>query len=437
LAKTPTLYDEFTYQGFWWFPDNPTKKWAGTVTYKPIEGISLHLYTESEEDLLLHDDIWEVPIIHGHTIQSDQTTLFSCVRGEHHSNPSLRIAHVTYFAELAVLGQCYSSFEEIQFASLFVEYSNLREWMQTIVPFDVDRRFRDGLVSYEAQYKGGKTIENHIKKIDTTIICKLWLSGNFGLVHNLNLEEKAYIQIRPDLPQTADWFFNLTDSLRNLLAILAGTPIYRQDMQAISTEKDEDGHDKLVKIYYRPDHTQNDLAKVPNMLFSVKNLQDNLSIAFQAWFDKQDSIQALSDLSLGVLYNAHRFWKFEFLALIQALESYHQVIDPQFKQKTKYELIERLSILFTGLPDHLKAFVGFDEDYLKKINTTRNYYTHYNPNKRDQALKDEQLYDAIIRLIRFVVILMFLELGIPDQGIREALLRNRRYGVWGRSELYF
>ena len=44
--QMPTMFDEFSFMGYWWRPEDPGTKWAGQVTYKPESDIELEIMEE-------------------------------------------------------------------------------------------------------------------------------------------------------------------------------------------------------------------------------------------------------------------------------------------------------------------------------------------------------------------------------------------------------
>ena len=269
------------------------------------------------------------------------------------------------------------------------------------------------------------------------------------------LEGLNFIRIQPDLPQPLDWFRTQIDSLRGLIVFLAGLPMENKWIQGAL--ENQTSNSSVVNVVHRHSPVlrtgterqivgsfQTNAASVRTlemdrlsnygMTFPLEHLVSEpqcIQNAFITWFDRIEKLSVPFTLCLDVIYNEHSFHEFEFLALIQSLESYYQQIHTDIK---KPELRKLLSDLYNGLLPSLQVYIALDDDFLTNIIHTRNYYSHHNPRKYEKALKGDDLYDAIRRLVAFVVAVLSKELEIPEDKINNAFERTEIPGLWSRPQ---
>ena len=168
------------------------------------------------------------------------------------------------------------------------------------------------------------------------------------------------------------------------------------------------------------------------MAFPFEHLESEcfrVADVFNNWFERVEKFEVPYALCLDVINNEHSFHEFEFLALVQALESYYQEVHEEINNPQPRDLLREL---YSELSSELQVHVALDEEFLANIIHTRNYYTHHNPGKREKALKGQDLYDAITRLAAFVVAVLGKELEIPEDKINRAFERTEAPGLWSR-----
>jgi hypothetical protein len=250
------------------------------------------------------------------------------------------------------------------------------------------------------------------------------------------LTRHNFMEIVAETPQTLDWFCEQIDRLRDLLSFLAGVPV---QIEGIETEIETMyvGYKTVsgpVNIYRNVRSVNWDEDSNRNMAFPLAQLGESTETVFQKWFSQSEEEQVPFKLCLDVINNTHRFWQFEFLALFHALESYYQVTHPNDIQPS---LRKCLVCLRRDLPIEIRSKLGFDHIFQERIINTRNYYSHYNPDKRVKAYKDFELYQAILRMLPFISAVLYRELGIPDDKILRLIQRvkHNELALWQKGEL--
>jgi len=437
--------DPKRYEGHWWLPEKPEIRLYGTLDYMQRESIRLTLITDAKDHYLYFEELLEPEIICGHTTEGEEITLLYCTTGGIKFT-QLGVYSIRFRAELLLVGHCYSHLGEIEFTSLIVTYSNLTNWLQIFTPFKLSTQEDEEHILEQIKYLKTEETALEIKPLDFQLVYGLTLTSGFSFnapgKYSLELEQLGFFEIKPRNSQPLNWFFEIVKELRNLLSLLMGFPTYTLTLSA--SESDHSKPPVRICFVSRPSEFETSLS-IDSMLLANEHLSSLTPKVIENWFDKKVTIRTLSDLALGVLLRGHRILEFEFLALVQALESYHEKIHPNCKSKTRFKnegkpeacsLKERLKEMYDNLQGELQVHIGEGkiDDYLTSIKNTRNFYSHRIV-KKGKVFEGEDLNEAVISLATFVTILIFQELGIPSNLIKEALLRGKVSGfrnIWWR-----
>ena len=420
MAIGSNLYEKTTISGYWGLPGQP-KEWAGTVTYTPDSGIELELITKKGVFGFSSPQI--VGVLHGETPEHPyRITLFGrMLLGNRLVFSASELINYSISPEYMLLGEWYNSPSEAVFNSVRVTFSSLRGWMWTQSPFLGERKDNKLVVEFGG---GDNLYEFPVCSIESNISFHEPIGlGNSG--HRL--ERDNSIHITPETPQCLKCFRSHIDSIRDLLCFLTGFPV--ETKTTIAKVKGENEKESEVYLFHRiqePTLKEDYFAK---MTFPLRLLGDQTKNVFRAWFRRDKDQQVPFNLCLDVINSGGEYPKYDFLALVHALESHYRNV---YKKEPGY-VPKTLKKLYVLLPEWLQNELSFDKAYRETIRITRNYYSHYNPARRAEALKDSDLRDAITYLIPFIVALLSRELKIPDQLFRESFVWTEPDGMWLRK----
>lgn len=441
MADSPTLNDEFSYMGFWWLPEDPDMRWAGAITYEPESGITLDLINDWKFEFKFQGrDTFEFS--HPSPPEYRERFLGIASQSPHHisllgnhriiASVGASVIHRRYRPEYLLVGHDFCSPKGITLQSTLnsavVTYSSLRGWMWQDSPFDRKIEGRDITLSYKL---GRKLLEFDNPAIESKVLFYEGIRDSPGGSGH-EITRHSSVEIKPGSPQTLDWFCEQIDSIRDLLAFLAGIPV---ESKRIRVGLDEDvSKTGRVNIYRNVRLVNWDEDSNRNMAFPLARLGESTATVFQKWFSLSEEEQVPFKLCLDVINNTHRFWQFEFLALVHALESHYQVTHPQ---ENRPSLRKCLTCLRRDLPIEIRSKLDFDHKFQKRIIDTRNYYSHYNPNNREGAYREFDLHFAILRMLPLAATVLYRELGIPDDKILSLIQRVKHYelALWQRGEL--
>ena len=306
------MNDEFSYLGTWWIPSNPQKTWSGVVTYRPDTGVELELVAH-------RSDVWFEPTLSNvryvEIMQGEvgeyphRITLLNVSFQDHSGARTSTMFNVQLRAECLLEGNHYEKAEDISFESVEVLFSSLRDWMASV----------------NKLLEGPWVIPVTFKK------AKVNLELNAGSNNYPSLQE-CHIHIKPDSSQDLTWYREITDSIRDLLAFLVGRPVVRTYLSTPLHPSQVFGS-QFVKVYqYRK---QVEVFPRYDIDFPLERYDEHVADVFLMWFELDEDKRVPYELCLDVINNIHGYKKFEFLALMQALECHHQLYFEEEGHKNK------------------------------------------------------------------------------------------------------
>ena len=412
------MNEEFNYLGTWWLPSNPDKKWSGVVTYNPDTGIELKLVAHRQD--VWHEttlnNVNHVEVLKGEVGEYPHKVTLLNVSPHRSTGGRTRIMYnVWLHAEFLLDGHHFDKMKEITFESLEVDYSSLGSWMGSTNKkmkdkWDIPITYKE--TSVQITFRKGPLLPSS--------------------------PQRNYIHIKPDSVKELTWYFGITDSIRDLLAFLVGRTVV---IKGMSTPIDRGRMlgSKYVRIYRQ-------IAPVDDFLwlgtdFPLQQIDAQIAKVFRSWFDFDEDHRIPFELCLDVINNIHGYKKFEFLALMQALESHHQLyFEREGRKKKRWltddgkvrgpTLLERLRDLQDSFPGEMNLSDGF----LNRAKVTRNYYTHYDPKKRKLAWKDDNLSRAISRLVPFVAYFLYNKINLPDDVFFKPFEGYSSRWLWQRQQ---
>ena len=432
----PTMFEEFSFMGHWWRPEEENKKWAGQVTYEPESGIELEIMEEKVHSGSLPLFPLRIDLLHGTSPHFPYD--ITLVTNQWLDSNSLYLKVMSgsvsarYRSKYFLAGHHFTSTEDIILKSVKASFSNLRGWMWTDSPFSLKEEGNKMELSFKQCLKHIPVeldIPSQKSPINSTLILSEIVAEQQGPSQlspsDYQLERACFIHLEPSEPQSLTWFQEQIDGIRDLLEFLTGMYVETKSITAkcACSELAE----KEIDIYHfvRPNST--DADKDANLCFPLRVLgEERATSIFETWFDKRDSLWSPVRLCLDVNFNPRLSMADRLVALVRALESLCKV------RKVKgNNLLERLKKLYNKLPNDFQDALRLD-DKLCSIKNTRNYLVHLDLQPPTDMLEDDALADAVVRLVPFVVYLLYCELDITDEEIYEALLSETCRGYWSR-----
>ncbi|WP_426336996.1 HEPN domain-containing protein [Pseudoduganella sp. R-31] len=305
-------------------------------------------------------------------------------------------------------------------------------------------------VAYEFEHLPEELIE--VPAIEAKVCIGLRHLYSGDLLSEIRATINGHLTIRPDQPQTLEWFFDQRGKLLTLLSFIAGSPMAHDHAEGVLSEGD-----RKVQVLTSLREPACCAFQNPSEFFMARRMMGvDFATVCQNWFERYQAIETPSQLALSVL-NTRNLWSHvEFLSLMQALEGFHRAILPglyttvdeyakvhnelckaipasvgsdhreSLKSRIKYgneiSLRKRLDALVAKLPENVRRMVlGGNGQLPRRWVVTRNYYTHWDDASKNDILDGVELHRASVRM-RLLLRVLYLDfLGVQEDAMLAAL----------------
>lgn len=364
------MLEEFVSLGKWWLPNNPEVEVPGKLSFSSENGATLELlgsfYSSPFEeigDILNSSSLTKSlnvnnnvqagvaidfikpkeTIILGLLDNNEEISLYRCSGEINKYEFSTERATLVFYIEYIFRKIHFNKEEDIQFKSISVQYSNLREWVGKsgieIIPGKEENQV---LISYQPPSN------IHIAKIEN-----LDLNITFSQVYfnpfnffskreyyRANLEQIVWLTMENPCNQPFNECIQLLINFRDLLSFAMTKPTsvievsgrtnvtYTKGVLQASGKivLEEEQRETQVFILFSLGNSAKAVEiEIPTnkMLFLFRDLENNLGEIFEAWINKREEYQPIFDLLLITMYTPNLYLHYRFLNVVQALEAYH------------------------------------------------------------------------------------------------------------------
>ena len=448
------LLNEFRQKGIWFIPGLEKEVvFSGDIIYMPGKGIKLELIPVFVK--VPPENLMKCKFMYGKLISGKFVTLYDVFASQMPIIPDVKVCK--YHANFGFIGEDYLKEGDLSFKSFLLKLNLLTSWF-----FPKGMNIEIGTSSIrEVNFEN----EELTYELDFATL-KL---GNFwkrSLSHQY-FEAKAETYIRFNYKENVDLQLLLKTvyQIQIFLSLIGGKNFYPTFLRAKSiTGKD-------INILYSFNVGKDYDQDVPwyGFLFNFRRIS-NFGKTLANYFNSLKEIRIVYDL-----FYEHRFREKipeeEFLNIARALEVYHRIkfrgsnfpyhvfeaflkeIESTIYRKAhemkikdtkqleklipKYanepDLNKRLKELYSVLKDieFIKKLLGGSnkkaKNFLRKVYLSRNYYTHFNPDLKNQVLKGTELFWANKKLGVLLEALLLKEIGFQDTELNSAFHQNFDY----------
>lgn len=398
------MTDKQDITGFWWFPDSPGERWAGTLTVAPKTGPRL--------ELTIPKAFWgfenrpRPAVIQGHdTGGTPITLLFPGYAG----GPSgMAISQPSFSAGFAIHGIHIASPTDFQINSLTVMMQHLHAWSELS---GIQRTPAEPIDEIAIRYRPPDAITY---TIGGTLDVEFFVSHS---THNgfqeQSIAEETSITFKSATGLSLQECLRLMNSIRQLLHFATLERVYPTEMSAWKTGYgiEHEGRiiEKEIKLYNSINHSpaKSEFQR-ERWLFRFSDLRQDFANVFSKWLAYIETYREAVDCYSATVY--HRFpSEMEFLCLAQALEAYDGI------RRGRQIFIDRIQTLTTSCLPYLKGLVTDAQDFSKTVRDNRNYFTHHDPNIKQagRVLSGAELIRMNEKLKIIFQICVLSDLGIP------------------------
>jgi hypothetical protein len=441
--------ESFTIKGYWWLPGSD-RKIAGDVIYD-VGNLTLELYgglndartdnpfgakpAYTEFSIILGESLDRVPITLLDSFYTKWTPDIRTLATPPGTTVALLSSELTCSA--MIYGGHLSSPDE-PFISCQVEMPDLDVWLGdpqlTTVTEGPDRHF-------QIAWPQSHDEEFQVDEFEYSIrFCQQvqQLGGN-----PLTIERRTHIGIIASKPKSLSWFREHDSEITDLFSFLYGDCIQslRVVLKTGGTDADE------VALYYPRPKMKPAKYRPIDMLVRYGDVKHLFAGILNNWVTASEDAKIARRIVLSGEQRPSSFIELRFLPLIHALEclvkemDHSTIVAPDvFKNAVGSMLASLPNDLPVEVVDSIKSSLGWangrnlkgklkrmldeyqdatcqlfcisKEMFIKGIVNTRNYYTHYSPQKK--LLRDAELHWAIRKTSLMLRIILLLKAGVPE-----------------------
>lgn len=534
---------DFISLGQWWIPSKPEVRIPGKLSFSSESLAKLELMGSFYDGSFVEQDITsdviladqenllkegmkklefiepEEIIILGLIENNEEITLYKCSgRIENFefvkSRPTL-----VFYVEYILRKIHISNEESIKFKSVSIEYSYFREWVgksgiTLYTPYIPSQKDNQLLISYQPPEN---IYLNTINELDISITFPpIYMNPfymNFGAIsYTANIEQKTYFTISNHHNKSLEECINLCINFKDFLTFAISKPTsiisvkgkldiivprYINQNDGTYIRNEEIQEQTVIILFGSGGNQSNSEAKlsIHEMLFTFNDIGDRLGEIFNTWINKQEKYTSVFQLIMTTTYTPNLYINYDFINIIQALESYHNASD-RYKDKSKYQkskiyengickqllevieefsgnnfdekLPERSVDETNGISDDFREalkgqvkglnrvtlqtklhqiiedisdllpgdFIGDIQDkqlFASRASKTRNAWTHHDGKEKEKAAKGKELIQLFHTLTVILQVCLLRELNFTDDSIKKVISRNRSYQREWRS----
>ena len=411
------LKQDYTKNGFFWLAENKLKKYYGKL--KIIDGgiIELELVGDTTDILFHFENENGLNRIVGHIESDGFVTLEKCFVCKTRIDNS-GIHTVWIKAQMALSGVAFEVSESLKVRGIEFAVDGLNEWI------GVDGFNRNRSVNDEVSVKYTKpTPINYTLSNDMALSVEFGVSS-YGVTYiEQHIIQTSYFKLNSHELRELGEFIELAHKIVGFLCFAMDKTVAISNVKADCIVSST-GELCQFDVYYKSIVvSENDLKKrqlAKEFLFHYKDVHHSLADKISAWIHFYDVLKPACDLYFSTQLGAYKYVDSMFLALAQALETYHRRISNEtLMEKEKFSLLVRelVELCPDDEKDWLRSRVTYgneislrtrmlrmiepyqnllgDDESIKKLTSkivhTRNYLTHYSENSKKQAAEKSDL----------------------------------------------
>ncbi|WP_458127773.1 ApeA N-terminal domain 1-containing protein [Pseudomonas sp. Z2-11] len=448
------------WSGYFWLPNDTKKKIPGTLTIEDDGSIQLELIGHFQD---LGEDIDESRI-NGEVEELGLVTLDQCF---YTSKPILlsEVQKAYLISNQAIIGAAYDRGEPLEFNAATFEIDNLDEWVGIT-----------GLVYSRQDTAHSHRIEFSLPdKIEYNLSNGMTLKIGFGYkipspsVSKVSIQQNTYLRLSSTEPRPLEDFMACAFKLNNLLSLAMNQSMTMRSFILNHDDLNYDyGNETIVpialKLIYRAANYKKKSSKLHwrEMLFNHRKIEESAEGYLNNWLNLYDVCEPALNLFFSTLNEPNTFSESKFLALAQSLETLHRrtsdktlmpadqyakfsdnllEVTPEtarewLKNKIKFgnEITFKQRLL--DLTEPFQSLLGGAKrrkSISHKIVTSRNYYTHYNPDLEKDAQKDVNLLNLTYTMEALCKLIYLQKLGFSVENIEKMITYSLKQALQAES----
>lgn len=450
------IKEELKKSGYFWLPENEDKKIPGTLSILDGGEIELEvvgLFDESIEALNGNDDLRRIV---GHVEKDGFVTLENCFYRK--KNIAFGgISKSTVHVNKVISGVAYVKDEAITFNTVSFTVEGLNEWVG-ITGIEISRSsdYKTATITYTPQQEIVYDLQTGFK---LHIFFGYTLPGSDNTTE-ASITHRTYFKLSSDDAKEFSEFSKIVHRITYLLGFAVDSTVTISDVSATSNEiAREISKGKTIpvpmKLYYPSLPFSDNVPKIDThkMLFRFADISENAEHVFNQWLSTYSIIRPSLGLYFSAVSGDYKYLDGKFLALAQALETYHRRTSNETlkdeadframiasilwscpKQNRKWLLGRlchgneiNLGQRIKRIIEPYKSYIGSQKQrkkFIRNVVNTRNYLTHYSEELEKDSLKGLELWRLCQKMEAVFQLHLLQQLGFKEFDIQKLLSNN-------------
>lgn len=416
--------EQSEYQGYWWLPEFPDHKIAGTLTGIKTGNLELSLLGQLQERnvALGIKSVTHLAILG--MVSKKLISLSNChIIGSEFSFPGFATERLS--VSTAFIGAHICDTEEAKFNKIILKFNNFDEWL--CIPFIKTEDIRDdlgSLLGYDFSYRIPNSIKIDLEKFNMSVDYFADAKETFlGMIHSRNIELRQFglISLNNDNKMSLDeWNQTFINPWQNFLTLATGEPSYLQSLQVLEDEN-------KIDVLFRKNRNESPKEiRDWDMLFTLRDIRDRFDEFVKSWLSVSAKFDSVCNLFFSTKYTSSLYLENQFLPITQAVESYHRRSD-KFNCKKEFTLKDRLTDIYNLTAEVMNPLVEDKEKFIKTVVSTRNHNIHFNNNSKDPIFQGRDLFWATRILGYMLQACLLAEIGFSNEETGRLFRRNQEY----------
>lgn len=450
------IKEELKKSGYFWLPENEDKKIPGTLSILDGGEIELEvvgLFDESIEALNGNDDLRRIV---GHVEKDGFVTLENCFYRK--KNIAFGgISKSTVHVNKVISGVAYDKDEAITFNTVSFTVEGLNEWVG-ITGIEISRSsdYKTATITYTPQQEIVYNLQTGFK---LHIFFGYTLPGSDNTTE-ASITHRTYFKLSSNDAKEFSEFSKIVHRITYLLGFAIDSTVTISDVSATSNEiVREISKGKTIpvpmKLYYPSLPFSDNVPKIDThkMLFRFADISENAEHVFNQWLSTYSIIRPSLGLYFSAVSGDYKYLDGKFLALAQALETYHRRTSNETlkdeadframiasilwscpKQNRKWLLGRlyhgneiNLGQRIKRIIEPYKSYIGSQKQrkkFIRNVVNTRNYLTHYSEELEKDSLKGLELWSLCQKMEAVFQLHLLQQLGFKEFDIQRLLSNN-------------
>jgi ApeA N-terminal domain 1 len=474
VLASEQLMTKWEATGSFWVPSQPTRKFWGSISFRPGDGTSVILEGNFSERYIHPNQ--ELHALHGTLFNGAQCTLFACKYSveTYHGHED---RHRTFAdSKLCVIGGHFETLEDCQIEYFQLRLSHLDQWFDN--PYKIKYEgedWKEARLNFDADALSADFEFNGVQ-------VRLGTFCGRSMPMEATPEGAAWpfqynLMLFPAKTQQLSWFLQLAASLRDLFVFLVGSGVYTL---AISGKPQAPAERDHIRLSIFIPVTVPRVVRTESRYFSTRHstFRESLPHAICEWFSRQSELavairtytellcsdgisrqtvllrtaQTLEHLH-GLLWPSNskyvsqatyrqltRWLRTHFPtelgvpeAEFKALQDHKEIIVDRFAGLNELSFRSRMEKIFRSIPGpELMPLIRNPHDsevfltqFLKQLETSRHYLTHFDEKQRAGKFSDDELQNASLTCWAVLTFWIAHLIGLSDEEAGHVALQAR------------